>query len=405
MDFGLGEAVSKFLSEFIVENNKKGYKDFLGITLKLYILIDLIIFVVFTLIYFLADKIYIELSDVELAKFKVIFLITALYSIFSFIFKPLDGILIAHEKFVAQKTINLLYKVINVISIAMVLLFGYGLYALVLVNVLTGIIAILFKLGYIKYRDLLLFHINTNDTTLYKQLFKFSIWTTIIAISQRFIINITPTILAAFSGTDQVSIFSIGSSIEGYVWTFANALNGLFLPSVTKIISNPKNGKNLEILMIKVGRIQLIILGLLIIGFIILGKEFMIIWIGKDFINSYYVAMLLILPSIITLTQHIGVTALVVKNEIKYRAISYLITAIISFSLSIDLSKSFGAIGSAIAIFIGNIIGQVIVLNFVFKSKLSSNFFKNVNPIFYDFNYWNLSTKQISYFKYIHIFI
>jgi len=66
--------------------------------------------------------------------------------------------------------------------------------------------------------------------------------------------------------------------------------------------------------MIKVGRIQLMLVGLLIIGFIIMGKEFMILWMGESFSVSYYVTILLILPCIITLTQDIANTTLVALN-------------------------------------------------------------------------------------------
>ena len=64
--------------------------------------------------------------------------------------------------------------------------------------------------------------------------------------------------------------------IEGYVFTFASALNGLFLPKVTELSANTSNRSAITDLMIKVGRIQLFVIGILFIGIITLGEEFIL---------------------------------------------------------------------------------------------------------------------------------
>ncbi len=107
--------------------------------------------------------------------------------------------------------------------------------------------------------------------------------------SQRFIFTITPSVLGAFSGTIEIAVFSIASTMEGYVWMIASALNGLFLPKITNLLSNNNAFEEVELLMIKVGRIQLIIIGLLFTGFLTLGKDFVELWLGKEFSSAYYI--------------------------------------------------------------------------------------------------------------------
>lgn len=373
IDFGLGEAVARFLAKYTIEKKEKEKEEFLGIIFKVYLLIDIILIFILGTTYIFADVIYAKLTVNELLKFKVVFIMAAAYSIFSFPFMPLDGILIANEKFSIQKIADLLYKLISTSTMIIVLILGYKLYALVIINIIAGIFKIAFKVRFILKNKLLKFNIKAKDKYLLKEIFKFSMWTAIIAIAQRFILNITPTVLAAFSGSIEISIFSVAMVIEGYTWTFANALNGLFLPKVTRITLNTNDTSELENLMIKIGRIQLILVGLLILGFIVMGKEFIILWMGSSFSNAYYVAILLIAPCIITLTQQIANTALVATNEIKYRAISSITVAIISLTISIILSSRWGAIGSAIGIFLGNIIGQVVFLNIVYRRVLNIN--------------------------------
>jgi O-antigen/teichoic acid export membrane protein len=379
IDFGLGEAVSRFMSRYNVEGKKEKAGEFLGIIFKLYLLIDTMIFVVLVCLFLLIDNIYAELTLTELYKFKIVFVIAALYSIASFPFMPINGILISNERFVFLKSVDMLHKALTVATMIIVLIIGYKLYALVIVNTITGLLTIALKLNYILKNKLISINFRAKDRTLIRSIFSYSVWTTIIFISRRFILNITPTVLGAYAGSIQISLFAIAMTIEGYVWTFAHALNGLFLPKITRLTVDNKNPKRLENLMIKVGRIQLVIIGLLIVGFVTMGKEFMILWMGKNFQDSYYITVLLIGTGIVTLTQSIGSTALIAINEIKYRAFCAITVAGISFTLSIFLSRIYGALGAGVAIFIGSLIGYVIGMNIVYSRILNINvlrFFK-----------------------------
>ncbi len=376
MDFGLDEAVSRFLSRYNAEGNKERARDFLGITFKMYLVIGVLIFLALLGIFLFIDNIYTELTPIELQQFKIVFSIAALFSIVSFPFMPLNGILISNERFMFIKSVGLLYKVLIIVTMVVALILGYRLYALVVVYAAIGILMIAYKLTYVRKSNLISVNFRAKDKNMISSIFRYSIWTTIIIIAQRFIINITPTILGVFAGSVQISLFAIAMTIQGYVWIFADALNGLFLPKVTRMTLDNKNSTEVENLMIKVGRIQLILSGLLIVGFLTMGREFIILWLGADFIESYYIALFLIGTGIITLTQEIGNTALIALNEIKYRSFCSLIAAGISFTLSIVLSKEYGALGSSFAIFIGGLIGYVIGLNIVYHKILEVNVFR-----------------------------
>ncbi len=128
--------------------------------------------------------------------------------------------------------------------------------------------------------------------------------------------------------------------------------------------------------MTKVSRIQLLIIGMVIIGFSSMGREFMLLWMGKDFLDSYYVALLLISPGIISFTQEIGNTSLVALNKVKHKAFIYIIAACISITLSIILAPRYGAIGSAVGICIGSIIGRIIIMNIIYHKILHINIFR-----------------------------
>lgn len=366
MDFGLGDAVAKFVTKYRIENNLQKINQILGLTSKIYLFLDLCIFVVLVVIYFFIENIFVELSSLEIERFRSVYIIAGLFSLLSFPFLSLNGLIIAHERFVFLKLCDLLNKVFTILLMAVSLHLGYKLYALIFINALVGIGIIWAKLIYLRKTTAIKIDFRFKSKDLAKQIFGFSAWVTVIGIAQRLLINITPTLLAIYSGTAAIAIFSIGSVMEGYVWTFAGALNGMFLPKITTMNNGVVDRKKITELMVRVGRIQLLVVGLLVVGIIVFGKEFIRLWMGRDFEKSYFVVLLLILPGLIPLTQNIASTLMYVENKLKYTACVYILSSCVSLLVSVLLIPQFEAIGAAIGISAGLTLFQVIAMNIVY---------------------------------------
>ena len=309
-------------------------------------------------------------------------MIAGFFSIASFVFVPVDGALIAYERFSVLKIAELLQKVFVIVFMVIALYTGFGLFALVFINGFVGFNIKLFKFLYIRKHAHLQINIGFFDKSLAKELFSFSSWVFIISIAQRLLVNIVPTILGIFSGSEQIAIFSIAITLQSFIWSFAYALNGLFLPTVTRMVSRDENRHEVSNLMIKVGRLQLMVIGLLITGLIVMGKSFFQLWMGADFIQSYYVLLFLLLPGIVTFSQEIANTLLFVENEIKYRAILFILASVISVIIGILLSPRFGALGTAVGVGTAMIFCHVIGMNIVYSKVLKleiGRFFKSVH--------------------------
>ena len=364
MDFGMGAAVARFVSRYNAKGDQEAVNNFLGVVYKLYFLIDAVIFVALICVYFFIDIIYANLSAAELETFKILYVIVALFSIISFPFTNLNGILTSYEKFVQLKICDLFNKIFIIVMMVIALLMGFGVYALVSVNAVAGLLTILIKLVVIRKQTKVRVNFSFFDKGILKEIFGFSVWTTVGSIMQRLIFNITPSIIAAVSvsGTVGVAVFGLASTIEGYVYTFATAINGMFMPRISKIIVKGKKEKELMPLMIKVGRIQTMIIGILTVGFIALGRSFIIyIWDKPNFELSYFCAVILIIPSLFYLPMEIGNTTLIVENKVKLQAYVFMIMGVINVVCSLILSRLFGAAGASISIFIAYMVRTILM--------------------------------------------
>ena len=234
MDFGMGAAVSRFVSKYNAAGEQEKVNNFLGIVYKLYFAIDAIILIALIIVSFFINGIYDNLTSSELDTFKVLYVIVGLFSVVSFPFMNLNGILTAYEQFVGLKVADLFHKVFIIVAMVIALIMGYGVYALVIVNAISGLLTILIKLMIVRKKTAVRVNFKHKDKIMLKEIFGFSLWTTIGSLAQRLIFNITPSIIAAVSvtGAVGVALFGLGQTIEGYVYTFATAINGMFMPRI-----------------------------------------------------------------------------------------------------------------------------------------------------------------------------
>lgn len=379
MDFGLSTAVTRFVAKARAKNDKKAINDILGYVFKLYIIISLCIAVVLAIVYFFIEKIYTGLNFEEIRTFKKVYLIFATYSVFSFPFTPLSGILNANEKFIEIKLCDLFQKLFTIGLIIVALLLDYGVTALILMNAVSGICTIFLKLLIIKSNNLVRPNFKVKDSFLLKQLLSFSIWVTVLALAQRMIFNLAPTLLGIFSNSIEIARFAPASQLEGYFFTFAFAINGLFLPTIARYDYENRQ-EEFSKLMIKVGKYQISILGLLFVGIVILSSEFMTLWMGESYKISGYCTILLVFPSLLLYPQQIANTLISVRNKVMYQAIAALIIGVVNVILSIVLIPRYGVLGCSISICIAYFL-NFILLNIIYKKQLElklSRFYKEV---------------------------
>ena len=96
----------------------------------------------------------------------------------------------------------------------------------------------------------------------------------------------------------------------------------------------------------------------------------MIIWQGEEYLQSYYIACILMIPVTVPLIQNAGISILQAKSKHKFRTVILLLIAILNVSISIPLAKIYCGIGTAIGTAISLIIGQIIIMNIYYYKKI-----------------------------------
>ncbi|MBR2870271.1 MAG: oligosaccharide flippase family protein [Clostridia bacterium] len=381
IDFGLSSAVSRYLAKYNAEGKQEQAEQFLGAVYKLYLIVDAVIFAVLFVYFFLIDSVYVGMSVSERADFKIVFLISAAFSVINFPFVTFNGILNAYEKFIPLKLIDVFYRIFSVLLTIVALLLGYGVFALVSVQAIVGLLSILFKFIAIKKSVPIRVRFGKVEKGTYKEIFSFSIWVTVATIAQRLIFNITPTILGVVATTAAIAVFGVVVTIESYAFTLTSAINGMFLPKISKIVIGEEAEKNLTPLLVSVGKFQYAISGLIIAGFAVIGKYFINIWMGPEYIGAYYGLLLVLTPGIFYNSLQIANTTVIVTKKVKTKAIVGVITAVINLALAFPLGKHFGVVGACMSICIAYMF-RAVALNIIYHKILPLNMITFIKKVY-----------------------
>ncbi|MBQ9254224.1 MAG: oligosaccharide flippase family protein [Bacteroidales bacterium] len=367
LDFGLSGTIQRFIAKYRAEGRKDKIENMLGLTTKVYLSIDTIIFLVLFVLYFFLQNIFVGLTAVEVETLKRLYVIAGLFSVLTFVMHPMNGAMMAYEYFVETKLLDMVQKVGTVLFIVLVLLLNGSVYELVLITGLTGWLVSLSKYFVFRRKSRVNIHWRYFNRSEMRMLLAFSMWVFLIGLAQRFRLTIMPSVLGITANSTEISIFSLGMTIEAMFFTISSALNGLFLPKVTRL-TYQQDRKAINALMVRVGRVQLYVISFILFTFFLVGREFLSLWVGELFERSYYIVLLLTGTNIVSLTQHIGVDIVYAENKVRYTSALTFSTAILGLLLAVFLSHLYGALGCAIAVFCSLFTYLILVNRFYARS-------------------------------------
>ena len=391
LSLGFGASYIRFYSKYKAENDEKGVKSLNGLYIIVFSVIGLIALIAGLFISCNVSVFFNETytqQNLETARILMIFL--AFNLAVSFPASVFTSYITSQEKFIFQKLVNMGKTILSpCLSIALLLL-GYGSIGMVIattvVSLAVDFINVIYCIGKLK----MCFSVAHPNFALLKEIFTFSVFIAINQIIDQINWQTDKIILGKMINASAVAIYAVGANINTMYLSFSTAISSVFTPQIHKIVndkSKEEAEKNRELtdLFISVGRIQFLVIGLILTGFIFFGRFFVIEWAGDGYADSYYIALLLICPATISLCQNIGIEIQRAKNKHQFRSIVYLIMAILNVGISILFTYWWGYIGTALGTTISLIVANGLIMNTYYHKKIGINiieFWKQIIKMF-----------------------
>lgn len=369
-DMGFGNALVRYSSR--IQSEGKEVKNLYGMFLSLFSAISVIVIAVGAVMYSCLEGFYSSsFSPEEIALLKPIFLILLINTTLSFPASVFSSIVRANEKFIFSQVVSLLQYVLMHIANIVILLLGYHSIAIALSSLIFSLMVYTANILYCFLKLHVKFGFKKFEKSFYKEVLLYSFFIFINLLITQLYDNTDKILLSKIVGSASVAIYGIGVTFQVYFQNLSTSISGVFLPHISKLSAKKGTEGEISDLFINVGRIQAVLLLLIFTGFAVYGREFIYLWVGPDYKDAYAIALIIMAPALIPLTQNIGISVLQAYNRHRIRSIMFMAIAIINVVLSIPLAMKWGGIGAAIGTFIGTLLGQILFMNWYYYKKIN----------------------------------
>lgn len=281
----------------------------------------------------------------------------------------------AHEEFLFQKLLILIQNICSPFITLPLLIMGYGSIGTVSVTTFLTFVVLLSNMLYCFRKLHIRFLFRGLQLGLLKEMWIFTFFIFLNQIVDQINWSVDKFLLGRMVGTTAVAVYGVGGQINVLYQQFSTSVSNVFTPRVNQIVAESDDNTELTALFAKVGRIQFMILYLILSGFIFFGTPFIKIWAGEDYGASYGVALLLIVPVTVPLIQNLGIEIQRAKNMHKARSVVYAAIAVMNVLVSIPLIKRFGPTGAAFGTALSLFIGNILFMNWYYQARIGLDMF------------------------------
>lgn len=324
MDLGLNNTIVRYVSKYRAEKDKKGEENFLGTTMMIYVLISLIIIIAGIVLYYQLDRIFGDsLTFSEIEKAKTMFVILIFNLAITLPGGAFTAICNAYEKFVFPRALNIVKYLIRSLLVYVILTQGADSIGLVILDTVVNVATIALTFSYSFFKLKARFRFKGFNKVMVDEIFSYSMWIFIFAIISQLQWKGGQMIIGMRLNTTEVAIYAVGIMLGTYYGAFSGAISNLFLPRATHMTVKKATQRELTNMMVKIARFSLSSLIIIFIGFAILGKEFIYLWVGDTYEKSYLIAIIIMIGYTLPLIQTFANSLLEANKLFKIKTLVY----------------------------------------------------------------------------------
>lgn len=372
--FGIASLVARNVVFYNTKKEIKEKENFLFMARVESLILAIVVFLIGFILFWSIEPLYsksLTIEEINLAKRLFWFLVANIAT--NILCDSFTGTIKAHERFIVCNLITTARYIIRLLSLVVLLCVGVGAIGIVASDLVISLIVLVVSLLYSRFvlKERAKFYYFDKEMFKTGILFSFAVF--LQAVINQFNNNLDNVILGAMEGSSVVTIYSIGLLIFTTFTSFVTVVANMYGPSATKLVANGANGDELTRFSIKPARVQSILALLVIVGFALVGRDFIFLWLGDEFIDVYKITLILIIPALLPLVESITNTILDAMLKRLTRSLILLAMCLINFGVSVFLIHHIGYIGAAFGTAFSLIIGHGVIMNVYLHKKIGLN--------------------------------
>lgn len=368
LDLGFGNAIVRYTAKFRAEGKQREQEEMFGMFFILYIGIGVIAMIAGSMLSLNVENMFSRaMTETEVHRTRIMLWLMTFNLAFTFPMSIWGSIMSAYERFVFQRIVSIVRSVLNPVVMVLLLVVGYKAVAMVVVTTLFNVATLLVNWWYCKYRLAIKVKFAQFKWEFLKEVSIYSFWIFLNAIMDRIYWSTGQFVLGIYKGSVAIAVYAVAIQLVSMYMLFSTAIASVFLPKVTSMVTKGVNNKEISILFIRTGRLQYIVMAFILSAFIVFGRQFINLWAGSDYTESYYLTLMFFVPLTIPQIQNLGIVILQARNQMKFRSVLYIIIALCSLGLSILLAQRYEGLGCAFSTGLALLLGQGFIMNIYYQ--------------------------------------
>ncbi len=383
INFGTGTVMTRYVSLYLGKGDKKNERNYIAMCLIITMGLALVIAAVSLVMYVFVDNIYAAtITPQQMTKAKLLFLIVSLNVIVTLLAQAFQGIITAYEKFNFTGIWNISRVLLKVALLVSVFFIWKDSMVIALVDLFLSCLYAVLCIGYcIKLKATPKLY--KFDKKIFASSAMFSLAIMLQAVVNQVNSKVDITILGIMISQESVAKYAVAMQVFSIFSTLSTAAIAIYLPKFTKLIaSGNTDGETITREMIAPSRIQTLVSGAIMFGFLVCGLDFIKVWMGEGFGLSWWIAIIILIPSFFMYTNGVVVSVLDAMQKRLVRSVVLASVAVANIFISIIFVHFFGEIGAPIGTAISTTIGSVIIMNIYYKKVIGIKLFMLFKGIF-----------------------
>lgn len=368
LDMGLSQTVIKKVSELIAIHDLESLKSTCSQIFSLYCILGILVVLIFFLIGKFTLTSWFQIPPDLYDEARLAFYVIGINAGFSFLSKFWEGIVVGIQNFVFRTKIMYLGTFLQFVLILILLSYGFGLMALVSINLVIEIVKCLAYYNHVRH--------NLTYLKVSFSLHKFHEIIPLLSLSIQFFIlqacfliiwQTDRIVIGVFLPIAYLTLYEVALRINETIRSIVTSLQGIAFPLASELYSLGQKESMQKIVLIGT-KYVFILFFLLAIPAVILSKEFITIWMGADYLYAAPILLILLIGQVLNAFNFITVQVFQAMGKLKVLIITRVLSALMNLILSVILIEKFGLIGVALATTIQFGITELPLLSYLLKN-------------------------------------
>jgi len=367
-DFGMQSSTTKYVAEYIGENDVKKLNVLISTNFISFSVIAFIVFCTTLVLAALTNQMFkIPTEYKTIAPYLVLIVGTEIS--FSFIFATFIQVFSGIQRYEVHAVVGTLSLLVKSALIASLLMTRHGLLSIALA---TLAVSLLGKLSYLIFLNHLRLGIEVRisffDKNTFKMILKYSKSSFLIAIASRVISYTDNIIIGAATSVSGISVYGIASNLVNYMKELVSNATNVLSPAASH--AQVSDNSSLKTLALASSKYTVILIAPIAAGFFIVGDSFLSLWLGPGFVETYIILVILTIAQIFSLPLY-GMGS-ILYGIAKHGIVAKIIVseAAMNLILSLIFVKYWGIIGVALGTAIPSFFLNLLIFPWQIKKVL-----------------------------------